>query len=551
MPRTSPVAPPARLVSEGGVKHLHVRGKRFVILGGELHNSSSSSRLAIRDAFDALDGMNLNTVLAPVSWRQLEPHEGEFDFFLVDELVSTARDKNLHLIPLWFGTWKNGRSTYIPDWVRSGPQRFPRAEIRTGETRDCLTPFATEAAEADARAFAALMAHIRDIDSAEGTIVMVQVENEVGILGDSRDRSAAAEHAYHSSVPEDVLAALRTDAPLRIREAWRSHGEQQAGTWSELFGDTTDTDEAFMAAAYARHVERVAAAGRAQYPLPLFANAWLYTQLEVADGNPAGGQEPGVYPSGGPLPHVGAMWSALAPSLDLLVPDIYFGDFDQICRDYIGLSGGLLIPEMRRNVAGVADAFVALGTHSAIGVSPFGIDTTELPEGEALFDAYGALAILAKVNSAPPIGSIRLHAELEQQELALGRYTAIARREPNRVGGFHEWGYGLIVQESEDTFLACGRGAELSFFCAEGRAEIVKVEELRAHESGVEVYRELNGDETESGSVVVLPSLEPRPPSDAYHIPSIRRRSGVVRFTLASPPPATAPAAEPSRSTRT
>ena len=529
------VSAPARsqLVSAAGLQQLFVDDDRFVILGGELHNSSSSSVSAIRDSFARLDGMNLNTVLAPVAWGQFEPREGEYDYTLVDELIASSRRNGLKLIPLWFGAWKNGRSTYVPAWVRADSERFPRAEIFSRKNRDCLSPFAPAAADADARAFAALMAHIRDTDADHGTVVMVQVENEVGILGDSRDRSALADDAFRRNVPNDVLEAVAADSGARVRDAWIAQGRPQEGSWSSVFGHSADTDEAFMAAAYARHLERVAAAGKKEYALPLFANAWLYTQLEVADGVPAGGQEPGIYPSGGPLPHVGAIWTALAPSLDLLVPDIYFGDFPEICREYQRLSGGLFIPEMRRDIAGVADAFIALGSFSAIGVSPFGIDTTESPEGDALIDAYGSLSLLRRATSTPPLAGFRLNDATPDEQVSLGRFSASIHREPNRAGGVHDWGYGLIVRESDDTFIICGRGVHISFTSDDGPAALVKVEELKVSGSGVEVYRELNGDETESGTLVILPSLEPRPVTSDYHIPTVRHRSGIVRVTLA------------------
>jgi hypothetical protein len=539
MPNPAPRATPSRLVHGDGPTHLEVDGRRFVVLGGELHNSSSSSAPAIGDALARVRDMNLNTVLAPVAWNQCEPREGVFDFSLVDELISTSRDRGLKLIPLWFGAWKNGRSTYVPRWVRADPTRFPRAEIGSRENRDCLSPFAFESAQAEARAFARLMAHIRDVDAEAGTVIMVQVDNEVGILGDSRDRSALAESHYRTAVPTDVIDALSSHGRIDVRAEWEARGRPSHGTWSSVLGDSVATDEAFMASAYARHLEHVAAAGKAEYPIPLFANAWLYTQLEVAEGNPAGGQAPGVYPSGGPLPHVGGIWTGLAPSIDLLAPDIYFGDFDQICRDYLAMSGGLLIPEMRRDIDGVADGFVALGEFSAIGVSPFGIDTLEGEEAEALLDAYESLGILLSLTDSSPSAGFKLNSLKTEHEMTLGSFIATARREPNRVDGDYEWGYGLIVQESPDTFLIAGRGALLAFRCADGPAELVKVEELTRVGAGVGVYRELSGDETESGTLVVLPSLERRPPSTSYHIPTIRRRSGVVRVTLA---PAPAPA---------
>lgn len=530
--RTSTPAPHSQLVTENGLRHLYVNEKRFVVLGGELHNSSSSTVPAIHDAFARLRGMNLNTVLAPVSWGQFEPVEGQYDFTLIDELISTARRHGLKLVPLWFGAWKNGVSTYMPSWVRANSPRFPRAHVPARNTQECLSPFSSAVTEADTHAFAALMAHIRAVDTDDGTVVMVQVENEVGILGDSRDRSELAEQHFNNDVPADVLGALASPGDLRVRAAWEDRGRLRSGTWMTVLGESADTDEAFMAAAYARHVEQLAAAGKAEYPIPLFVNTWLYTDVEVEDGTPAGGQRPGVYPSGGPVPHVAGIWTTLAPSLDLLTPDIYFGDFPQICRDYQSNSGAVFIPEMRRDVTGVADGFVALGSFAAIGMSPFGIDTLDVDEGAALVDAYESLSILLRTCTTPPSAGFRLDSDAPEQQICLGTCTVTVRREPNRVNGFYELGYGLIVQETQDTFLIAGRGTVLTFTNEEGNVELAKVDELALINDQLQVYRELNGDETESGTLVLLPSLEPRATSDAYQIPTVRRRSGVVRVHL-------------------
>lgn len=531
------VSSPPVLVQRGRTMVLDLGGSPFLVLGGELHNSSSSSELSIRHAFDSVDGLGLNTVLAPVAWNQFEPSEGAFDFSLIDALLAVSREKGVRLIPLWFGAWKNGRSTYMPPWVRADSERFPRAELSTGDHRENLSPFSANAREADSRAFAALMRYLRQVDEEARTVIMVQVENEVGLLGDSRDRSALASAQFTAPVPELVFAALDAYPGTRIGSAWNDRGRRREGTWPEVFGESVDTDEAFMAVAYAAHVEAVAAAGKAEYDLPMFANAWLYTELETAEGTPAGGQAPGVYPSGGPLAHVAGIWNTYAPSIDLLVPDVYFGDFPQICADYRSASGGLFIPEMRRDEGGIADAFVAIGTFKAIGVSPFGIDSTDTNEGGALADAYRILASVAhRIWSDQTVG-VHLHADHSEEQVALGDFVIDVRRESVGGEGHVEHGYGILVHEGDGEYLLAGRGLRLYFRTTDGsQAEIVSVDELPGGTPGRDVLRSLNGDETDSGSVVKLHALPRFYNFDGYQIPTDRRSEGVLRVRITAPP---------------
>ncbi|PJF38504.1 MAG: glycoside hydrolase family 42, partial [Phototrophicales bacterium] len=110
----------------------------------------------------------------------------------VDEMIYEARRHGLRLILLWFGTWKNGMSSYAPAWVKRDFRRFPRVKIHDGQLVEILSTFSTETRDADARAFAELMRHLKTIDGDDHTVIMVQVQNEVGVLGDSRDRSPIA-----------------------------------------------------------------------------------------------------------------------------------------------------------------------------------------------------------------------------------------------------------------------------------------------------------------------------------------------------------------------
>ena len=168
------LAQPVRL--EKGQLHLH--GDPFLILGGELANSSASSAdyMDASGTWQTLREAGLNTVLAPVYWELLEPEEGRFDFSTVDYLLSSARSQDLHLVLLWFGTWKNSMSCYVPAWVKRGfGKRFTLAENSDGTVPEIISAFDGEALKTDCKAFAALMRHLREVDGNTGPVLMVRV----------------------------------------------------------------------------------------------------------------------------------------------------------------------------------------------------------------------------------------------------------------------------------------------------------------------------------------------------------------------------------------
>ena len=220
------------LHKQGTTTQLLVDGKPFVILGGELHNSSASSLAYMEPIWPKMVALNLNTVLAVVSWELLEPEEGKFDFALVDGLLQGARKHNLRLVLLWFGSWKNGVSSYVPGWVKRDVARFPRMQPRPGENVEVLTPLSEANCAADTRAFVALMRHLQEVDSIEHTVLMMQVENEVGLLGATRDHSPLAEAAFAQAVPAELMSYLsdhKDDLIPEFKKYWEAAGLQDDG----------------------------------------------------------------------------------------------------------------------------------------------------------------------------------------------------------------------------------------------------------------------------------------------------------------------------------
>lgn len=524
----SPAAQPAVTIED---RTLLVDGAPFVVLGGEIHNSSSSSVPAIRESFAKVHALGANTVLAPVSWAQFERVEGDFDATLIDAMIAIAAEHELRLIPLWFGSWKNGMSSYSPNWVKTDAARFERARTSDRGAIEHLSPFCEETRRADATAFAALLAHIRSSDPTN-RVVMVQVQNEAGLLGDSRDRSAGADRAWAGEVPQTVIRAVSTAPDTAMHEAWQAQGALESGTWADVLGTGPAAEEVFMAWGYADFIESVARVGRAEHPVPLFSNVWLDSDIELDlpegfggfDLAVAGGMQPGTYPSGGAVPRVTPIWAACAPTLDVVAPDVYFGDFDAIFAGYADTFGHLLIPEMRTSAIGVSHMFRALGGYQGLGVSPFGVDS--IPEGSdewvTLRDAYRLLsAVFARRSELPHarFDGFMLNAAQPSAELRFGdTIVRIGTQDPYGITQPVYPAYGIVLEESAGRYLAVGRGYTLTVESArertvdDGPFGILSVTELD-FDGEWSVVRELNGDESGSGSHARFLGVQPAPPS--------------------------------------
>jgi hypothetical protein len=489
----------------GEAIQLMVDGAPYLALGGELHNSSPSSPAYMAPVWDKLARNDVRTVIGAASWELVEPQEGRYDFTAVDDQIEQARKRGIRLVMIWFGAYKNAESTYAPSWVRRDERRFPRATRDPAKTLagrfplngPILSVFNDRLAEADARAFAALMQHIKQVDKA-GTVIMVQVENEVGLLGDSRDRSALANAAWARPVPRELIAYLRAHrASLNpwLLDLWKRQGFREQGTWAEVFGEDRAAEEVFMAWGFGRYVDRVARAGAAEHALPAYANAWL--------GPKPGAEQPGQYPSGGPVPRMLDVWKAAAPSLALLAPDIYIDDFTGVLTDYKRADNPIFIPEAKIDAGNL---FVALGQFDAIGFNPFGIE--DGADGHDLFKAY---AVLGERTGQPPaaqaegrIRGFKITARQVNRE-TLGGYTVSISGPFDTRGLFGagtgtaaappEAGYGLIIHSGPDEFTVVARGVTLNFAAANAKVETDAVQEGAFKDGQWVPGRTLNGDE--------------------------------------------------------
>ena len=479
-----------RLARQGDATQLLVDGKPFLILGGELGNSTASSLPNLQRQWPTLKALKLNPVMAPVEWDQIEPVEGQFDFTVIDGVIAQARASDMRLVLLWFGAWKNSMSTYTPTWVKRDGQSFPLARSAEGKVQEILSPSSPATLAADARAFAALMAHLKAIDGDRRTVLMIQIENEIGMLPSARDHGPLAEADFRKPVPTAVLKAT---------------GKTGSGNWEQVFGKSDATDELWQAWTYGRFVEGLASAGQKAYPLPMYVNAALNKP----------GLAPGGYPSAGPLPHLYEIWKVAAPSV-FQAPDIYYPDFTHWAAQYDRPGNPLFVPEADRagKVEAPANAFWTFGQHNAIGFSPFSIENVEDPARNPLSGAYALLRQLTPVilnhqgkgtmrGFRPPVSFEGLVDE-KPQTLTMGAWAVkVSFIDPwtprdRQIYAAHG---GLLIQLSPDEFLVAGAGVTLTF--GEG-VGLEKVTEGRFEDGKWIEGRWLNGDETHQGRHVRL-----------------------------------------------
>jgi beta-galactosidase GanA len=509
--RPATAAPPAaaplpRLERKGDRYALMVDGAPFLVLGAQVNNSSAWPAM-LPKVWPAIDQLGANTVHVPIAWEQIEPKEGSFDFSFLDLLLRQARQHHVRLILLWFGTWKNTGPNYAPAWVKLDNARFPRLTGPKGETSYSLSPLYPATLDADRAAFVALMRHLRLADP-QRTVIMVQVENETGVYNAGRDRSAKAEALFQGPVPDALTTALH----------------KPAGSWREVFGD--DADAAFHAWYVARFVGQVAAAGKAEYPLPMYVNAAL--------PDPYKHQDPMTYASGGPTWNVFDVWKAAAPAIDLYGPDIYtrksadyFAHLDRYARP----DNPLFVTETGNDAPYARYIFAALGRH-AIGFSPFGIDYTgysNYPLGakatdatmlEPFLPAYRVLGPMArewaKISFEDRVWGVAKPDDGSAQSLDLGRWTAKVSWGEWQFG-YQSWtwtgpidkpeslprGGVLIAQLAPDEFLVIGQYARIEFDLTDkstGRKPLFdRVEEGRFDHGEWVLERLWNGDQTDYG----------------------------------------------------
>lgn len=507
-------------------------GEPMLVLGGELGNSTATCIEDIDTNISKAKQGNLNTILVPAYWELIEPHEGKFDFALIDHVIDKAKENNLKVGFLWFGAWKNSMSCYAPEWVKRDYKKYPRAKTSDGKPLEILSAFSEAVARADSKAFEALLKHIKEKDK-QGSVIMIQVENEIGMLEDARDYSEAANEEYAKGVPKELMQYIskhRDNLHESLAGKWKENGNKSTGSWKDVFGNDVYTDEYFMAWNYARYVERLASKGKKILPAVYYVNAALNSR----------GRKPGEYPSAGPLAHLKDIWHAAAPSVDFLSPDIYDSGFEDWTTQYALEDNLLFIPEVKRTSDNVAQAYYVFGHHNALGISPFSIENGDTTYFGKLSAAYSVLCELTPIFAKQESGLMRDGVILSYDKPSIALFDDSTRITLShyftlpwdpRASSKDNWNKAgaIIMKISPDEYILAGSGIVAKFehidetqnvqelgedgFAASGgksmtaassghtpRIGLAKVEEVRINPDGsFNTIRTFNGDETHQG----------------------------------------------------
>ncbi|MFA7251801.1 MAG: DUF5597 domain-containing protein [Bacteroidales bacterium] len=490
-----------KLIENNGRYALLVDGEPFFMFGGQSANSSTWPKM-LPGVWKTIESMHANTLEIPVYWEQFEPEPGNYDFSMIQMLLDQARERDVRLVLLWFATWKNGSNHYMPEWMKMDSRKYPNIVGKDGQPVDSPSPHATEAMEADARAFTEFMKYLKKADP-QHTVILVQVQNEPGTWGSVRDFSPVAQQLFEQPVPDALLKAEVLEQ-LNVPAGAK-------GTWEEVFG--TDADEYFHAWSVARYIEYVAAAGKAVNPLPMFVN--------VAIRDPLTNPPATHYESGGATDNVIPIWKAAAPSIDFVAPDIYLRGDETVLKVidlYSRPDNALMVPETGGDVK-----YLYKVIEKGIGYAPFGVDSRWPGNGDSrtnpFAEEYKLLAPMSgQLAQWGYEGRIRSVVEPEEggqvRRIDLGAWEAVIifgkghrldlRQDPepqNRTGK------AMIIKMDENEFFAIGTGCRFTFNPIrknQGKAwQYLKVTEGYYENGAFRTIRVLNGDETDWGGPYV------------------------------------------------
>ena len=497
------------LAKVGNRTQLIVQDQPFLVLGGELGNSTATTMENMEPVWPRLKAMNLNTVLVPVYWELIEAEEGRFDFSLYEALIKEARKNNLKIIFLWFGAWKNSMSSHAPAWIKRNQQKYPRVKDEKGKSLEILSSFSKDVLDADIKAFEKLMTFIKTVDQQHQTVIMIQPENEIGMLSSARDYHPLAEEAFKKNVPAEVISYLQKKKDQLVPElqnAWKQAGSKTKGNWQELFGKGLYTDELFMAYYYSVFMNKLIAAGKKVYPLPMFVNAALNRPSKL----------PGEYPSAGPLPHLMDVWKAGGTAIDFLSPDFYNPDFKHWNDLYTRQGDPLFIPEHAFDATVAAKALFIFANYEGIGFSPFSIESNHSESLGKMYALIRSLTPLITSNQGKnKIKGLLLTKASKDTSFTMGNYTFSCKHDYTlswTAGSRTEdWPYAsaMIIQTGEDEFFVAGTGVVVTFSNSKNKNQnvgLLKVDEGVFENNRWKVIRHLNGDQTHQGRHVNIPT---------------------------------------------
>lgn len=517
----------------GDWARITANGKPMLMIGGELGNSSASTLDDVKRIFPHLKALGLNTVLAPMTWELIEPVEGSYDFTSLDNIITEARNNDLKVVVLWFGAWKNSMSCYAPEWVKRDTKRFARVHDRNGTPMEEASSLSANVLNADKKVFCQIMKHIREVDEQEQTVVMVQVENEIGMIKEPRDYSKDATKMYNSQVPKELTSYLMANRG-KLNNS-RLEIKSDKGSWAELFGNDLYAEEIFQAWTYAKYVEEIAKAGKEIYNLPMYVNVALNSR----------NRKPGEYPSAGPLAHLIDIWHCGAPSIAVLGLDLYDKGFRDWTDKYHLKNNPLFIPEIRLEDQDAMRALYAFGHHDAMGFCPFSIedypllsnntqndwrnmDLTQDDQLNAFSSAGSSLSPLASayrlLRQTEPLilkyqGTDNMDAVIidnEQREAEITTPDGITMHikhsyslgwEPGAKSEVWPEAACIVIRQGKEDYIVIGSGIVITYTKDNGKQiGLAKCEQIEYADNGnMRIVRHLSGDQTHQGRHIRIP----------------------------------------------
>lgn len=522
-----------KLENHGSWARVIANNKPMLIIGGELGNSSASTAEDILSIFPHLKALGLNTVLAPVSWELIEPQEGHYDFSSLDNIIVEARKNDLKVIILWFGAWKNSMSCYAPEWFKRDTKRFPRVHDHNGLSLEEASSLSANVLAADTKVFCEMMHHIKEKDTDEQTVIMVQVENEIGMINEPRDYSTDATRMYNSQVPEQLTSYLLSHKKELNNP--RLQIKTKKGNWAEQFGNDMYAEEIFQAWTYARYVEQIATAGKAVYDLPMYVNVALNSR----------NRKPGEYPSAGPLAHLIDIWHCGAPSIPVLGLDLYDNGYREWTDKYHLANNPLFIPEIRLEDQDAMRALYAFGHHDAMGFCPFSIEDYPLHADKAhnewknmdmskddQLNAFAASSsslsplaatyrllrqvepLILKYQGTDNMDAVILGNDMRQKDIVTPdgitlhiKHSYTLGWEPGAQSADWPEAACIIIRQGREDYLVIGSGIVITYSkTSNKKVGLAKCEQIEYSADGtVRVKRTLNGDQTHQGRHVRIP----------------------------------------------
>lgn len=421
-----------------GRSELMVNGKPFIILGFQWSCDLSSDEAYVESYLPYAREMGCNTVVIPVYWRDVEPSPGNYRLEDLRKRIFACRENGLKMGVLWFGAYKNAQLWYVPDWVYRDEVQFPRVVRKNGEIfENTACPLGKNTLQRDKAAFLEVLKEIQRVDSEENTVIVVQIENEAGLLATDRCYCGTCSRRY-------------------AEEGWKEAEE-------------------FTATCMAEYIGELAEAGKALYPLPFYANAWL-DMLRF--------DRPGAdYPSGGPNMKNLRIYAKKAPHLDFVAPDTYevsYRDFTRVCRAYAEGAGALYIAEHHTGDGSRAEKniFYALGEYAGIGFDPYCINNNEDPvvtdKGAIAPRIHPYIDSLRAINGALPVilearGTPRLKGFVQEDAeknclVEMGKYAFLMEYKEN--------GRGMVIKLGEEEYVILGTGFNIRV-CSRETSEMV------------------------------------------------------------------------------